>query len=188
MIHHLNNYTVNRAAVVDREWVIRVPIPWLSACRCRPPVAAQFISHPIPHSSSVSFWPQARCSPDIIWVADCSHISTVTFYLHFSAAFRPAQHRRRAWSEDERAAALRHLGVFLERYEVPGKKDWISCIENENALRSPTWRDDKYFIHNRTESNSCWWWTVTFMLAIIVTILVIIHVDYEQLCLCNSHS
>ncbi|XP_049324186.1 uncharacterized protein LOC125784483 [Astyanax mexicanus] len=63
-----------------------------------------------------------------------------------------SQPRRRGWSEEEQAAVLKHLAVFIERHQVPGKADCLKCTETESALKHRTWRDVKYFVHNRIVS------------------------------------
>ncbi|XP_062842181.1 uncharacterized protein LOC134301411 [Trichomycterus rosablanca] len=67
---------------------------------------------------------------------------------------KTSETKRRAWSEEEQAAVFKHLAVFLERFQVPGKADCLKCTQNESALKYRTWRDVKYFIHNKIVSRA----------------------------------
>ncbi|XP_029935963.1 M-phase phosphoprotein 8 isoform X2 [Myripristis murdjan] len=59
---------------------------------------------------------------------------------------------KRLWSEEEQAAVKRQLGDFCKLVKVPGKKECDACLSAEPALRSRTWREVKYYVHNTIQS------------------------------------
>ncbi|KAK0144745.1 M-phase phosphoprotein 8 [Merluccius polli] len=59
---------------------------------------------------------------------------------------------KRLWSEAEQSAVRRQLGDICMLTKVPGKKECDACLAAEPALRSRTWREVKYFVHNTIQS------------------------------------
>jgi len=58
--------------------------------------------------------------------------------------------KKRSWTQEESAAVERHLGRFMRRNQVPGKRDCESCIAAESeVLETRDWKAVKYFIKNR---------------------------------------
>ena len=58
---------------------------------------------------------------------------------------------RRPWTQDERDAVQRHLGVFLKRLLVPGKAQCEKILKTERALSQRSWRDLKNYVHNQVQ-------------------------------------
>ncbi|XP_017577082.1 uncharacterized protein si:ch211-266o15.1 isoform X1 [Pygocentrus nattereri] len=57
--------------------------------------------------------------------------------------------KRRKWSVEEQEAVRRHMAKYISLLKVPGKKDCLDCVRTEpDALKSRTWRDVKYYVHN----------------------------------------
>lgn len=54
------------------------------------------------------------------------------------------------WSEEEKSAVERHLGLFIANRKVPGKGPTTACLEKEPVFkaRGRTWKDVKSFVHN----------------------------------------
>ena len=55
---------------------------------------------------------------------------------------------KRPWSDEERAAVLRHLQTFIWLKKLPGKAAIDKCIESEGALGNRSWRNVKDFCRN----------------------------------------
>lgn len=56
---------------------------------------------------------------------------------------------KRPWTSRERNAVQRGMAKFIALRKVPGKTDCLLCIGKESpVLRSRTWKDIKYFVHN----------------------------------------
>ena len=63
----------------------------------------------------------------------------------------PRKRGRRPWTENEKDAAEKHLSVFLKRLLVPGKAECERVLKIEKALSERSWRDLKYYVHNRVQ-------------------------------------
>lgn len=59
---------------------------------------------------------------------------------------------KRLWSEEEQVAVRRQLGDLCKLVKAPGKKECDACLAAEPALRSRTWREVKYYVHNTIQS------------------------------------
>ncbi|XP_014679515.1 PREDICTED: uncharacterized protein LOC106819387 [Priapulus caudatus] len=55
---------------------------------------------------------------------------------------------KKPWTDAERDAIDRHLGVFIRTMKLPGK-ECEPCQLNESRLAQRPWRQIKYFIYNR---------------------------------------
>lgn len=55
---------------------------------------------------------------------------------------------KRIWSEDEKAAVLKHLQTSILLKKLPGKAAIDKCIESEGALANRSWRNVKDFCRN----------------------------------------
>lgn len=63
--------------------------------------------------------------------------------------------QKRKWSSEEQKAVLNKMKRFVTELKVPGKLDCDSCKNSSAALVDRSWRDIKYFVYNRiqTEKN-----------------------------------
>jgi len=62
--------------------------------------------------------------------------------------------KRTAWTPEEVQAVERHLNTFIKSFTVPGKYDCDKCLEAEPvALKNRTWKNVKFFVHNRITTN-----------------------------------
>ncbi|XP_071394677.1 M-phase phosphoprotein 8 isoform X2 [Centroberyx affinis] len=69
-----------------------------------------------------------------------------------ASSVKTQKRTKRLWSEEEQAAVRRQLGDFCKLVKVPGKKECDACLAAEPALRSRTWREVKYYVHNTIQS------------------------------------
>ncbi|XP_059896821.1 M-phase phosphoprotein 8 isoform X2 [Gadus macrocephalus] len=69
-----------------------------------------------------------------------------------SSSQKTPKKAKRLWSEAEQTAVRRQLGDIGALTKVPVKKDCDACLAAEPALRSRTWREVKYFVHNTIQS------------------------------------
>ena len=69
-----------------------------------------------------------------------------------SSSQKTPKRAKRLWSEAEQMAVRRQLGDIGALTKVPVKKDCDACLAAEPALRSRTWREVKYFVHNTIQS------------------------------------
>ncbi|KAJ8306755.1 hypothetical protein KUTeg_015692, partial [Tegillarca granosa] len=60
--------------------------------------------------------------------------------------------KRKSWSEVEKKAVNEELGVFVRQQRVPGKLDCDKCLRKKPELSGRSWKDIKYFIHNRIQN------------------------------------
>ncbi|KAK7088980.1 uncharacterized protein [Littorina saxatilis] len=62
---------------------------------------------------------------------------------------------RKAWSDDEVSAVLRHLESYILLGHLPGKEVIVKCLIEDKALKNRTWRNVKDFVRNRIQKNRC---------------------------------
>ncbi|XP_027131235.1 nucleolar protein dao-5-like isoform X11 [Larimichthys crocea] len=61
---------------------------------------------------------------------------------------------KRPWTNQEKSAVQRGMAKFIALKKVPGKTDCLLCIRKESpVLRTRTWKDIKYFVHNEIVRN-----------------------------------
>ncbi|KAL3882846.1 hypothetical protein ACJMK2_029150 [Sinanodonta woodiana] len=60
--------------------------------------------------------------------------------------------KRRPWTEEEKAAIMKHLGKLIIRMMPPGKNEINNCLRTEPALRLRNWRNVKDFCRNKIQS------------------------------------
>ena len=59
---------------------------------------------------------------------------------------------KKTWSLEEKKAVLKHLGKFIVKNKLPGKKDIDDCIRAETILCERSWRNVKDFCRNKMQS------------------------------------
>lgn len=58
------------------------------------------------------------------------------------------------WTDEERAAVMRHLGNYIIMQKLPGKEAIQAVIIKENCLKNRTWKNIKDFVRNRITSKA----------------------------------
>ena len=55
----------------------------------------------------------------------------------------------RPWSQDERDAVFKHFHRSIVLQKLPGKADYLLCLQEEDALKTRTWLNLKDFVRNQ---------------------------------------